>query len=296
MLSVNALLTPSQVIAKLQSAARAFPASGSACTTTTGTSPPVSAACNCTTALCGAGLLDAYRAVAVSQVGGAATTAAVTSTLNPSTVGASVTFNATVVGIVPTGPVAFKDGGVDITGCSAVALTGTGDTRNASCTTTALPAGSRSVTAVYGGDSNNNTSTSSVLTQTVTTTAGSAKKRINFDANLTDDLAWRSLAGQTAVWLMNGLTYSSYAIVLGDPNWSVTHTGDLNGDNKTDLIWRHTSGMTVAWLMNGTGYASYATLASDANLLVLRLPISTATASPTSSGATRRPARRRSGS
>jgi serine protease len=287
MLSVNPLLTPSQVISKLQVSSRAFVTGGPACDTSNvpnssgvGTVPNANwLACNCTTALCGAGLIDAYRSVRVSAVNGGPTTTAVVSSANPALVGASVMFTATVVGIAPAGFVNFKDGGVSIAGCAAVPLTGgSGDSRTAACTTSALVAGSHSITAVYTetnppvASNNNASSTSLALTQTINVVGGgAAKKRINFDANLTDDLAWRSLTGQTAVWLMNGLTYSSYAIVLGDPNWTVTHTGDLNGDNKTDLIWRHASGMTVAWLMNGTGYTSYATLVTDANWVVQRL-------------------------
>ncbi len=97
------------------------------------------------------------------------------------------------------------------------------------------------------------------------------RKRINFDANATDDIAWRSAGGQTALWLMNGLTRSSYSIVLNDPTWTVTHTGDLTGDNKTDLVWRNTSGATAAWLMNGTGYTSWGVLYSDPTWVVQRL-------------------------
>ncbi|MFO1281186.1 MAG: FG-GAP-like repeat-containing protein [Burkholderiales bacterium] len=52
----------------------------------------------------------------------APTTTTVSSSANPSTVGASVTFTATVNGTAPTGSVAFKDGAATISGCSAVAL------------------------------------------------------------------------------------------------------------------------------------------------------------------------------
>jgi len=102
-----------------------------------------------------------------------ATTTAVTSTQNPSVVGQSVTFTATVTPSgagTPTGTVTFKDG---------TTILGTGTLNGSSppqatFTTSALAAGSHSITAVYGGDANFGTSTSSVLTQTVlqvTTTA-----------------------------------------------------------------------------------------------------------------------------
>ncbi len=97
MLSVNPALTPTQVLAKIQVSARAFATGASACSTANVPSidgvPSVPSAnwfaCNCTTALCGAGFLDAFRAVSVAAAAGAATTTSVTSTANPSTIGAA---------------------------------------------------------------------------------------------------------------------------------------------------------------------------------------------------------------
>jgi CHRD domain/Bacterial Ig-like domain (group 3)/Divergent InlB B-repeat domain len=81
-----------------------------------------------------------------------------------SNIGQSVTFTATVTGSSsPTGTVRFKDGTTAITGCSAVALTGT----TADCTTSALPLGARSLTAEYSGDANNMPSTSTAFVHTV---------------------------------------------------------------------------------------------------------------------------------
>jgi CSLREA domain-containing protein len=58
-----------------------------------------------------------------------------------------------------TGTVQFKDGANTISGCGAQTINGSGD---ATCSTTALPAGARSLTAVYSGDATFNTSTSAV--------------------------------------------------------------------------------------------------------------------------------------
>jgi serine protease len=71
MFSANPTLTPAQVLSSLKSAARAFPSTGagtgvSACTAPTSvsdTSTAQSGECYCTTATCGAGLLDAGAAV-----------------------------------------------------------------------------------------------------------------------------------------------------------------------------------------------------------------------------------------
>ncbi len=89
-LSVNPSLTPAQVLATIQNTARAFP---------TGTGR------DCTTALCGAGIINA--AAALASLSGNSTTTTLVSSPNPSTVGSSVVFTATVNGSAPTGTVAF---------------------------------------------------------------------------------------------------------------------------------------------------------------------------------------------
>jgi hypothetical protein len=81
--------------------------------------------------------------------------------------GASVTFTATVVGSNPTGSVNFKDGASSISGCSAVALAGSGNSRTAACSTSTLTAATHSITAAYSGDAGNNASASAVLSQVV---------------------------------------------------------------------------------------------------------------------------------
>jgi hypothetical protein len=84
-----------------------------------------------------------------------ATTTTLTSSLNPSGTGLSVTFTAQVAGTAPGGTVAFSDDGVAVAGCGAVALTGGGDTPTAQCVTNALAAGTHAITATYGGDIGN---------------------------------------------------------------------------------------------------------------------------------------------
>jgi hypothetical protein len=100
----------------------------------------------------------------LSQDVQATTATAVASSLNPSFVGQSVTFTATVTSSVlgrPTGNVAFFDGTTQL---------GTG-TLNAQAmatfTASALVAGTHSITAKYAGDANFAASTSTALTQTV---------------------------------------------------------------------------------------------------------------------------------
>ena len=88
-------------------------------------------------------------------------TITLTSSSNPSTYGSPLTFTATVTPATATGTVTFTDGSTSLgmaTLSGGVATYGT----------SALTAGSHSITASYGGDANHNSSTSSVLTQAVT--------------------------------------------------------------------------------------------------------------------------------
>ena len=113
-------------------------------------------------------------AVALTAGGGTVTTATTTtlgSSLNPSTASAGVTFTASVTGNAPTGNVAFTDGGSAISGCAAAALSGSGNTRTAACSTASLAAGTHSIVAAYAGDAANAASTSSALSQTVNSVA-----------------------------------------------------------------------------------------------------------------------------
>lgn len=94
-----------------------------------------------------------------------------TSSLNPSQFGQSVTFTAKVTGVSPTGTVTFKDG-------ATVLGTGTLNANGqAIFTTSSLSSGNHAITAVYGGDANNARSTSPVLTQVVNIPADSIRLR-----------------------------------------------------------------------------------------------------------------------
>ncbi|MGA9528602.1 MAG: Ig-like domain-containing protein [Terriglobales bacterium] len=105
----------------------------------------------------------ASTSTAVSQViGKSATTITLTSSLNPSTYGQSVTFTATVspaFGGTPTGTVAFKNGTKTL---KTVTLSGGA----ASYTVSNLAVGSDTITATYNGSTDFTTS-SAALTQTV---------------------------------------------------------------------------------------------------------------------------------
>ncbi len=66
-----------------------------------------------------------------------------------------MTFTALVIGSAPTGNVAFTADGGSISGCSAVALAGSGNSRTAACTTSALAVGAHAIIASYAGNAGN---------------------------------------------------------------------------------------------------------------------------------------------
>jgi subtilisin-like proprotein convertase family protein len=92
------------------------------------------------------------------------TTTGLASSQNPTLTGQPVTFNATV-GVAapgvgsPSGSVTFLDNGNPIAGCQNISLSAGA----AQCTTSNIPAGSRTITAQYNGDLNFNTSNGSLI-------------------------------------------------------------------------------------------------------------------------------------
>jgi Ca2+-binding RTX toxin-like protein len=61
--------------------------------------------------------------------------------------------------------------------------------------------------------------------------------------------------GETAVWLMNGVTSLGAGMLSGAnaSEWKLIRAADFNGDGKTDLIWRNKRTEEIAsWLINGT--------------------------------------------
>jgi len=103
----------------------------------------------------------------LQTVNKAATTSTITgSSPNPSTFGQAVTFTATVTtgagGGTPGGTVTFMKGTASLGKATLASGTATFTTK-----TTQLPAGTNSITALYGGDANHDGSTSATFTQTV---------------------------------------------------------------------------------------------------------------------------------
>src|SRR5205823_5703853 len=125
--------------------------SGQATLTTAG----LSAGTHTITASYGGGtnLIPRTSARLTQQVGQDATTTAVTGSPNPSVFGQSVTFTATVTAAAPgaatpSGTVTFLDGSTPL---GSGTLNGSGQ---ATLTTAGLSAGTHTITASYGGDTN----------------------------------------------------------------------------------------------------------------------------------------------
>ena len=106
--------------------------------------------------------LTASQTISDSIIPANSSSTSLTSSANPSILGASVTFTATVTGPggTPTGSVTFYDGASPL-GSNAL-VSGT-----ATLPTSALTVGSHSISAVYSGDANYGTSASSTLSQAV---------------------------------------------------------------------------------------------------------------------------------
>ncbi len=214
----------------------------------------------------------------------AATTTALSSGTNPSTQGQSVTFTATVTGNAPTGTVTFKAGTNTITGCSAVALAGSGNTRSAACATASLAAGAYGITAQYSGDAANAASTSPQVMQTVnssvapTTTALASSanpatqgRGVTFTATITGNAPTgtvafadgaATLAGCGAVALAgNGssrtATCSTSSLATGSHAMTARYSGDAGNAASTSP--------SLTQVIDPAAAASVTTLASSSN-------------------------------
>jgi hypothetical protein len=84
----------------------------------------------------------------------------------------------------------------------------------------------------------------------------------DFDGDGKDDILWfNGKAGETAIWLMNGMSVKATAVFKPDGGpWYPSRTGDFNGDGKADIVWETTAGQQAVWLMDGLSVLDYAYL------------------------------------
>ena len=132
---------------------------------------------------------------AIYELAAKETSTSVASNNNPSTYGGSVMFTATVTS-TPTNPsagsVTFKDGATSL--CTNVALSG----NTATCTTSALTAGTHPITATYNPSTGFLTSTSTTLNQVVNTkqlTGSFTAASKAYDGTTAASILTRSLSG-----------------------------------------------------------------------------------------------------
>jgi hypothetical protein len=193
-------------------------------------------------------------AVLTQTVNGASTSTALISSQNPSNVGQSVTFTATVTSGsgTPTGTVTFKDGSSTI---------GTGNLNAsgvATMATTTLAGGTHSITAVYGGDATLNGSTSSVLTQTVNKSTSSTvvtsslnpSKRgqtVTFTATVTPSGAMGSVGFYDGKKLLGSKTlsggvasFATSSLAAGSHSITAKYSGDANYNGSTSGVLTQT--------------------------------------------------------
>jgi hypothetical protein len=179
----------------------------------------------------------------------------VASSLNPSVHGAAVTFTAVVTATgttVPTGTVAFYDGGVQF-GTGTLKAAGTASAV-ATFQTASLAAGTHSITAAYAGDANDFASTSAALsdtvniassttvvaasanpaiagkaltlTATVTTNGGTAAGAVNFYNGTT-------LLGAGTLNGVGAATFNSSTLPAGAYSITAVYVGDSNDTGST---------------------------------------------------------------
>jgi uncharacterized repeat protein (TIGR03803 family) len=166
-----------------------------------------------------------YRLTDTTQ----ATTIALTSSLNPSTVGQSVTFTATVSGNSPTGTVEFFIGSTSLG--SRTLSNGV-----AALSTSKIVAGTHSITAVYSGDANNAPSTSAAVTQVVKaatgTTLTSSKNPSTFRTAVTFTASVKGSAPTGTVTFLDGSVSLGTATLGSDGKAKLTTAALRRGTHK----------------------------------------------------------------
>ena len=180
-----------------------------------------------------------------------ATTTAVTSSLNPSATGLSVTFTATVSdtsGGVPTGSVEFYDGSTDLGPGSP--LSGSGNSATSTFSISTLTVGSHSIRALYS-PTGNFAGGSGRLTQTVDPASATFLTK-----DTTTEGSWIGVYGSqgyNVINATNGVNYPSYATVTTARNTPYTWSNNTNlvpalqnpsGTGRIAACWYTVPGIT----------------------------------------------------
>jgi len=191
------------------------------------------------------------------------TKTSLTSSLNPSTSGQSVTFTATVTAAAgtPTGTVTFSDG-------STVLGTGSLSSGKATYTTKLLSVGSHPITASYSGDTNNDVSTSNLVVQVVnglpkanvTLTSNNnpsdSGQSVKFTASVSPSGATGSVTfydGSTSIGSTNlssgSASFSTSSLSVGSHNITAVYGGNTTYASSTSntVIQKVRGRTTITW-------------------------------------------------
>ena len=163
----------------------------------------------------------------------AQSSASVTLGANPAGVGQSTTLTATVQGGNPTGTVTFIDGASNL-GSGTLAPGPAPLTAQTTLSTSFTTAGTHSITAVYGGDSNNAGSTSAIASQTVVTTPSVTSVTVNANpvatgTSITFTVTVSGNSPTGTVNIMEGPIGPVSLTVLTLSGGKATFTGTLSG-------------------------------------------------------------------
>ncbi|HEY4906542.1 MAG TPA: Ig-like domain-containing protein [Candidatus Acidoferrum sp.] len=221
----------------------------------------------------GNGTFPAGSGGMVQVVHGSASTTTVTATPNPSNAGQSVTFNVAVAS-VPTGGAA-PTGQVTLTQGSTVLTQLTLQNGVASYATSALPAGSSTITASYAGDSSYSASTgnvAAVVQSATSTTVTSSSNPASQGQSVTFTATVTSTGGTPvgSVTFTDGATTlaSNVTVVSGVATFTTSslatgsHTIFASFSGSTG--WQNSSG-SLTETINQTSFVTSTTVASTPN-------------------------------
>ncbi|MEO8344200.1 MAG: DUF1800 family protein [Betaproteobacteria bacterium] len=193
--------------------------------------------------------------------GGPAPTATLLmSSTNPSTVGGSVTFVATVNGAAPSGTVNFTDNGVAMAGCSSLPLAVNGTLGSASCSTSSLTVGNHMILVSYGGDAANSPSSTTLIevingsggagvsTTAVTSSANpaTAGNTVTFTASVTGNSPTGTVTftdggasiGCNSRPLSGTATCATAALAVGTHNIMASYSGDAGNMASSGSVFQ----------------------------------------------------------
>jgi Bacterial Ig-like domain (group 3) len=244
--------------------------------------------------LAGVSCASSSLCVAVDRSGnvvtgtGASTTTltSVASSSNPSTVGGSVTYTATVAPAPNGGTVAFTDNAATLSGCAAVAVnTSTGI---ATCTTSYGAAGSHAIVASYSGDTNYAASSGS-LTQQVNAVpscptaasvpaSGIASSTSQYTLHNSNGVSWQEIdAAKLTLTCTPSATQSTLLTANADLfTGSAGYNQDLgifvsdNGGADQLLAWKESGGFAGTFSPNAA-YVQYLFNMSSGHTYVFKL-------------------------